>query len=291
MARKFTSWVFTWNNYPEDHEKIFQKLVKGEVFRYFAWGEEIGEKGTPHLQGFFGTRNSRAHQGLKQYLPGIWFEGMKGRLKDSEAYCSKQSKLKTVGEMPVQGKRNDLNEIKEKILKEKKNPGDIIDSLENFQQIRFAECLMKYRKPYKGERIVKYYWGSTGTGKTKTADEELVDYDTISYSNGFIIGYNGNKNVLIDDFRGEMPYNLLLKLCDRYSVVINIKGGTMPWNAEKITITSDRNIDLLYKNVGDLGQLKRRITEFREFKGPDNSGKLSDIICGEEKREEVGGNM
>lgn len=46
-------YVFTLNNYTEDEVcGITENFINGEIV-YLAIGTEVGEKGTPHLQGFF----------------------------------------------------------------------------------------------------------------------------------------------------------------------------------------------------------------------------------------------
>lgn len=52
------SWVFTWNNYPptwkQDIEEAVETLLeeKGITAVYWSCGQEVGESGTPHIQGF-----------------------------------------------------------------------------------------------------------------------------------------------------------------------------------------------------------------------------------------------
>ncbi len=43
-------WCFTYNNYPDEHEKLFSSIVP-KIIRYI-YQEETGENGTKHLQGY-----------------------------------------------------------------------------------------------------------------------------------------------------------------------------------------------------------------------------------------------
>ena len=61
------------------------------------------------------------------------------------------------------------------------------DDIVNYQQLKYAENLKKYyevKRNWKTE--VKWYYGATGTGKTKMAYEEMVeeaqDEDNIYFS-------------------------------------------------------------------------------------------------------------
>ena len=59
---------------------------------------------------------------------------------------------------------------------------------------------------------VFWFWGDTGTGKSRTVKEETNgDYDDCDYVNGFLIGYTGNKTVVFDDYRGSIPLHTLLE--------------------------------------------------------------------------------
>lgn len=46
------NWVFTLNNYSSLDESLLASLVDDGVAQYVCYGREVGESGTPHLQGF-----------------------------------------------------------------------------------------------------------------------------------------------------------------------------------------------------------------------------------------------
>lgn len=52
-----------------------------------------------------------------------------------------------------------------------------------------------------------------------------------------------------DDFYGWMPYDTLLRLCDRYPLLIETKGGQTIFLAKTIIITSNNTPAQWYKNV------------------------------------------
>lgn len=52
-------------------------------------------------------------------------------------------------------------------------------------------------------------------------------------------GYDGQPIVILDDYRGEYPLQMFLKLCDRYSMQVPVKGGFVNWGPKKIYITSN----------------------------------------------------
>ena len=46
------NWAFTINNYSDDTIEILSNLVSSGKVSYIVFGMEVGEEGTPHLQGY-----------------------------------------------------------------------------------------------------------------------------------------------------------------------------------------------------------------------------------------------
>lgn len=61
-------------------------------------------------------------------------------------------------------------------------------------------------------------------------------------------GYLNQPIVIVDDFRGEYPLPLLLKLLDRYPMQVPIKGGFVNWCPKKVYITSNIRPDIWYQD-------------------------------------------
>jgi hypothetical protein len=83
-------------------------------------------------------------------------------------------------------------------------------------------------------------WGRTGTGKTRFCYEQIKD--STYWSPGdyqWFDGYEGQRIVIIDDYRGEYPLPLFLKLLDRYPMRVPVKGSFVEWCPKKIFITSN----------------------------------------------------
>lgn len=80
-------WLFTWNNYTEEDKKNIQEWTKKECSTY-AINPEVGENGTPHLQGYIEFKNPRHFNALKKLYPKIHWE--KARNKEAALeYCKK----------------------------------------------------------------------------------------------------------------------------------------------------------------------------------------------------------
>lgn len=109
---------------------------------------------------------------------------------------------------------------------------------------------------------VKCLWGPSGSGKTHAAVQELGDgyYDKLPTTK-FWDGYNGEANVLIDEFRGAIHVSHLLKWFDKYKCAVENKGGGVPLAATKFIITSNLHPDQWFENLDaeSLVALKRRM--------------------------------
>lgn len=111
---------------------------------------------------------------------------------------------------------------------------------------------------------ITWLWGPTGTGKTARAIE--AGATSVEYHNEFFSDWGTSTKILFDEFRGEVPYKLLLKICDRYQGYhqVNIKGGYKLLDIDEVWITSDRPPEMVYhkfvqENPQGLAELYRRI--------------------------------
>ena len=72
------SWLFTLNNYSEDEYRSIQSWCTNEC-DYAVIGKEVGEEGTPHLQGYFRKKVKCRLSSLKDSLSGrAHFEAARG---------------------------------------------------------------------------------------------------------------------------------------------------------------------------------------------------------------------
>lgn len=82
------SWVFTWNNYSEDDKKLMAKWLEEECDKC-GMQPEVGENGTPHLQGWFHLRNAKTFEAIKKKWPKIHLEVCKN-INAAKNYCRKE---------------------------------------------------------------------------------------------------------------------------------------------------------------------------------------------------------
>lgn len=95
---------------------------------------------------------------------------------------------------------------------------------------------------------VQVIQGPTGTGKSKFCMENYPKAYWKQRSNWWD-GYADHTEVIIDEFYGWLPFDLLLRLCDRYPLMVETKGGQVNFIAKTIVITTNALPDRWYKNV------------------------------------------
>lgn len=277
--QRFTAVAFTINNYTEQDIN----LLNNNDVNYCCYEREIGAHGTEHIQGYLQFARQLDMAAVKIILPRGHFERARGSYLQNKTYCSKENNGTFVEfgtPRGTQGTRNDLSEIKNLIINEKKPIREIvINNVCNYQQLRFAENLVKYQLPsgWTCEKEVRWYYGATGTGKSHAAHEECDPDDTwiAKTQQGqlqWFDGYYGQKNVIMDDFRASwLRLNELLRLTDKYWMSVPVKGSFVPWTPKLIIITTPRSIDETYNSENeDIDQLKRRIRTVKHFSDPFN---------------------
>lgn len=121
---------------------------------------------------------------------------------------------------------------------------------------------LAYAEPTAILRRCVVYWGKTGTGKTRRAWNEagMGSYPKNPRTKWWD-SYRGQKNVIIDEFRGGIDITYFLQWTDRYPVLVERKGGGCPLEVESIWVTSNlhpkrwwpdmdpETLDALYRKV------------------------------------------
>lgn len=126
---------------------------------------------------------------------------------------------------------------------------------------------MKQAKKLKPVPTVHLYWGKPGTGKTRAVWDNHEHSDIWSWPGQcWFDGYTDQRIALFDDFdEGPIPYRLLLKVIDRYTIQLPVKGGHVYFRPEHIYITSNVHPKYWYPKEPNVDALLRRFHEIKEF--------------------------
>ena len=116
MSNKYRNFTFTVNNYTEDDISKLQSL--SSTVRYLVYGKEVGDAGTPHLQGFVSFNNPRKFDSVRKLVAG--HIEIARNPPAAALYCKKDGDFFECGVSPVetkkrQGKRTDLHDLADAI--------------------------------------------------------------------------------------------------------------------------------------------------------------------------------
>lgn len=251
MSRNY---CFTLNNYNE--EEYHTLLSMGT---YCIIGREVGESGTPHLQGYIEFKSVTRFDTLKNRSPRAHWEARRGTQEQAVEYCKKDGTYEERGEMKMQGHRGDLDAVRQNAASEGLRH---VARYGNAQQIRVAEKFLTYcEEPRDWKPEVTWIHGPTGVGKSRKAREMLEEPYTKNEGSKWWDGYDAHEDVIIDDFRDSWwSLTEMLSLLDRYEKRVEYKGGSRQFKPKRIVITCCKSPELLYRGTGeDIAQLLRRI--------------------------------
>lgn len=232
---------------------------------YLVYGREVGENGTPHLQGFSIFKKTKRLSGCKKWLPGAHFELAKGTNDEASDYCKKDGDFTEIGDLPADTSEAKKRQWEQVVQWAREGTIETNDPEVYVKYNRFCEReRAKHRKLERLESTCGYWiYGPSGTGKT-TAVMDLLGQETI-YDKGvnkWWDGYDDEENVLIDDVtaeNGKFIASNLLRWADKFPVRVETKGGGLKVRPKRIIVTSNYSIDDVFNNCGvDMDALKRR---------------------------------
>lgn len=270
------AWSWTLNNWTmTEHFDIVEHL--GHVCEYGVIGYEVGENGTPHLQGYMYYTNARSFSSVKKLNERIHFESSKGTPAQNKKYCTKDGLYVEFGTIPKQGRRSDFDELKEDI-----ESGLTLDEL----RIKYFGLFVRYGRQIhtlyeqmQAHREIKpciiWLYGDTGCGKTRfatsctsmTYKNNILKKYYIAHNPAFMDGYEHQPIMIFDDvdagFLQQYGKKDMLRILDYYEYRVNIKGSHAVFTSPLVFITSDKPpqtiMNELKWSLFDQGQLLRRI--------------------------------
>lgn len=285
---KCRCFVFTINNFDD---KTVEVLTNYDKCEYIVFGKEVGEQGTPHLQGYVEHKNGLTFSAFNKRLGlkagGIYARcaNRKGTPRQAAGYCKKGSEdaddysvyfdepSKTwdgfeKGCISSQGCRIDIQNTVNEIMSGNLTPDEIcIDNAEHYHQYgrTFNKAFDILKRKQFRTWMTKGFWyhGPTNVGKSH---EVFKDFNPSTHYiwniKEKLQTYKGQEIIIINDFRGELDYAYLLNLIDKWAMYIPYKGEEpFPMLAREVRITSSLPPDAVYKNRNKedkLDQLLRR---------------------------------
>lgn len=251
-----------------------------DLFFIICQKEKCPSTGRLHWQGYYECKTRKGKKGHQDNLcaPKCHVELAKGSAEDNIIYCSKsESKVDETfshGKPVTHGQRNDIETIKDDIMNGMSLREIAEKHFENF--IKYHKGIEKYynlinykERTWKTELVILV--GPSRCGKTSHIIKEFPElYRLMRPQNSvWFDGYDNHEIMLIDEFYGWIPFDMLLNLTDHAKMNVEVKGGTKPFVAKRIYITSNDPPEKWYPNVSNLPHrweaFKLRINEYYNF--------------------------
>jgi len=267
------AYCFTLNNYTEDESAAIIRVCETES-RYAVFGYEVGESGTPHLQGYIIFKRSYRFQTIKdRFLPRCHIEVAAGSPHRNHAYCTKSGNFREFHDLPSGRSEGGTREEVARRFADACGTG-----LSGVREFAESEPGTWY---YSGHNLLRNYltlqpsierpninvqwiFGPPGVGKSRQAHDEFPSAYIKEPRTKWWNGYMLEKEVIIDDFGpGGIDINHLLRWFDRYKCLVENKGGMIPLYAERFIVTSNYHPRQVFSFAGEehvqLPALLRRI--------------------------------
>lgn len=258
-------WCFTLNNPTEvDFAQLKTLETKSS---YFIYGKEVGEEGTPHLQGYIYFKSQRTLKSLKKQLSRAHLEVARGTPEQNKDYCSKDGDVYEVGVCPI-GAVGKKCTTEERIRKNKRIRDCDLNELVESGEISICQVpsLKKAKLILEEEKVkalqtddVRGVWiyGPPGTGKTHYAVHEWPEA-YMKNQNKWFDGYVGQKYIILDDLDTDTLGHLLKRWLDKWQVTGEVKCGHVNLAHEKFIVTSNYTPEEIWKNDPTLAAAVRR---------------------------------
>lgn len=243
------AYCFTSNNYTDETVESWRQCG----FKYLVLGKEVGDSGTPHLQGYVEFATVKSLSQLKAIDGRAHFEVRKGSPKQAADYCKKDGDFEESGE---------ISKTRDEVSRENSNRWAAY--LSAAQEGRFedipAEVRIRYHRALSSIRAeainqpdldadADNYWlvGPTCTGKSRWVRATFPVFFK-KYKGEWWDGYAGEDTVLIEDIGpNDIKASWLKEWADRYSFTAPFKCGMFKGiRPKRIVVTCNYTIEEMF---------------------------------------------
>ncbi len=279
-----------------------------EDIKYFVVQSERGEDtGHFHYQAYVELARAMRIGGVKEIFGNrVHCERRRGSQAQAIAYCKKaDTRVEGLrgewGEPKRWSMRQTMRNVQKSLKSGDMTLGDVEDQFGGLYMLH-KDKIEDYAMELKGSRRwameVQIFVGETGSGKSMTADLENPGAYYVPWPTGgrwWWPGYVGQEVCIMDEFRHQIKMDVMLKMLDRYTWVLESKCRSFQFVSKKIVITTNIDPKDWYPKVSiDTKEpLARRIREFckiydfapdREFDAQNQLGSFEAVLRNERFR-------
>lgn len=277
-SRRSRGWCWTLNNYTAEEVEACKEIE----CEYLVFGKEVGESGTPHLQGYIWFKSLKSFKQVKKAVPKAHLEPAKADTAKNRTYCTKDGEYFEKGTPPkTSTEKGEAEKERWKRVLKKAKEGDMQWLEENEPQLVLMHKPMLKSHAVGCDEVMTYadedspheWWvGGTGTGKSRRL-WELYPTRAHKYKkawNKWWDGYEGQDVMYLEEASGHVMGVLAQSLkewSDRYPFDGQIKYGKLEGiRPKKVIVLSNYTIRECFPDSKDYEPLERRfkVTEFKK---------------------------
>lgn len=271
-------YVFTLNNFSSEEEKSIAESIRVPGGpSYVIYGREVGESGTPHLQGYieFPRRVSISHITQLVGYGRAHLERRRGKQHQAIAYCKKDGDFVEFGTAVVsqQGRRSDLEAVADSIRN-----GAAVGELwreHTSAMIRYSRGILQARAYLNPVREMETYdlasfsfslifdmkkshvvWGPAGCGKTSYCRARFPEALWVTHMDD-LLGYDSQEVIIFDDMNfTHMPRTAQIHIVDveqPRSIHCRYACARIPAGVTRVFTSNNKDI------FADDAAIKRRV--------------------------------
>lgn len=270
---KSRKWQITLNNPCQKgytHEKIKAELHALKSLKYYCMSDEIGNTHHAHIYVCFSS--PVRFSTLKNHFSQAHLEKAYGSSTENKDYIFKDGKWvnnkkketnladthEEWGTLPEerQGARNDYAELYELIQEGKSNfaiideKPDFINQLERIDRVRQIVQEEAFKEIFHNLNV-SYFYGETGSGKTRSIMEKFGYtnvYRVTNYKHPFD-QYQGQDVIVFEEFQSSLPINQMLIYLDGYPIALPCRYADKIACYTKVYILSNIDIKEQYTDI------------------------------------------
>lgn len=278
------NYCYTLNNYVQDDvERLLHAYDDQKDVKYHVVGNETGDSGTPHIQGFIQFNDSKTFSAAKGWFTRVLshtrthLEPMRGTPFQATEYCKKEGDWQEFGIAPVavaspvrkmpaseryarnmklvnEHKYNELSEL------------DPVWFMQNCSKFNLVNQLLRSVPAPLTKPVGFWISGAAGVGKSTFARRLVAKHGWDIYDkmhNKWWDGYRDQPAVIWDEFgrnHADIFTDLLKRWTDEHTVRVEFKGGSMVIRPKCFIITSNYSLEEVF---GGLSPVDRAAVERR----------------------------